>query len=219
LLGKEILVAENGDVTDPIGQGLDEIVVEKARRAMEERRSQRQSFLQGSETLQVFIDVNYPPPTLIIVGGVQTSIALTSIAKILGFQTVVVDPRKAFGSPERFPHVDQLIQSWPDEAFSQIDIGTETAIAMFTHDPKIDDPALKIALNSPAFYIGALGSAKTQEKRRRRLLGEGLTTEQVDRIHGPIGIEIGGETPEEIALAVMAEIVTAYRRSNSSGSK
>jgi len=219
LLGKEILVAENGDATDSLGEGLDAIVIEKACQAMSERRSQRLWLSPGTETLQIFIDVANPPPTLVIVGGVHTAIALTAIAKTLGFQTVVVDPRKAFGSPERFPHVDRLIQSWPDEAFSLIEIGKETAIAMFTHDPKIDDPAIKIALNSPAFYIGALGSPKTQEKRRRRLMGEGFTSDQIDRIHGPIGIEIGGETPEEIALAVMAEIIAAYHRSNGDNPK
>jgi len=219
LLGREILVGENGEVTEPLRDGLVEIVIEKARQAMAERRSQRISLSPGMETTQIFIEVINPPPTLVIVGGVHTAIALTSIAKTLGFHTVVVDPRKAFGSPERFPHVDRLIQSWPEDAFTLIDLDKETAIAMFTHDPKIDDPALKIALNSPAFYIGALGSPQTQEKRRRRLLGEGFTTEQIDRIHGPIGIEIGSETPEEVALAVMAEVVAAYRRSNGGSSK
>jgi xanthine dehydrogenase accessory factor len=219
LLGREILVTENGEVTDALGEGLDGILIEKACQAISERRSQRFSLSPATVTLQFFVDVTNPPPTLIIVGGVHTAIALTSIAKTLGFQTVVVDPRKAFGSQERFPHVDRLIQSWPDEAFSSIDINTETAIAMFTHDPKIDDPAIKIALNSPAFYIGALGSPKTQEKRRHRLMGEGFTADQIDRIHGPIGIEIGGETPEEIALAVMAEIVAAYHRPNGGNPK
>jgi xanthine dehydrogenase accessory factor len=145
----------------------------------------------------------------VIVGGVHVAITLASIAKTLGYDTLVIDPRRAFGSVERFPHADRLVQAWPDEAFSQFEITSETAIAMLTHDPKIDDPALKIALNSPAFYVGALGSQKTQEKRRQRLLADGLTPEQLDRLHGPIGLDIGGETPEEIALAIMAEVVAA----------
>ena len=150
-----------------------------------------------------------PSPTLIAVGGVHITIALMEFAKTLGYRTVVIDPREAFGSAERFPHVDQLIQAWPQEAFQKIQINRSTAIAMLTHDPKLDDPALKIALPSPAFYVGALGSRTTQAKRRQRLLGEGLSEAQLSRLRGPIGLEIGGRTPEEIALAVMGQIVAA----------
>jgi xanthine dehydrogenase accessory factor len=131
------------------------------------------------------------------------------LAKALGYRTVVIDPRSAFGNEERFPNVDQLIPLWPDEAFPQIPITRSTAIAMLTHDPKLDDPALKIALPSPAFYVGALGSKTTQAKRRHRLLDDGLTEEQLNRLHGPIGLEIGAGTPEEIAMSIMAEIVAA----------
>jgi xanthine dehydrogenase accessory factor len=105
-----------------------------------------------------------------------------------------------------------LIQAWPEVAFSELELTDETAIAMLTHDPKIDDPALKIALDSPAFYIGALGSRKTQEKRRQRLMANGISEEQISRLHGPIGLEIGGESPEEIALAIMAEVVASRRK-------
>lgn len=209
LLGKEILVVEDGGSAGSLESGLDAQAVEKARQAMAESRAQKVLLPYQDENVQLFIDVTDPPPTLVIVGGVHTAIALTSIAKTLGYHTVIIDPRRAFGSVERFPHVDQLFSSWPDEAFSQITINSNTAIAMFTHDPKIDDPAIKVALKSPAFYIGALGSPKTQENRRRRMQAEGFTPEQIARIHGPIGIEIGGDTPEEIALAVMAEVVAA----------
>jgi xanthine dehydrogenase accessory factor len=125
---------------------------------------------------------------------------------------VLVDPRKSFGSRDRFPHVDQLIRAWPQEAFTEIELHHKSAVAMLTHDPKIDDPALQVALRSPAFYVGALGSQKTQAKRRQRLQESGLSEEQIERLHGPIGIDIGAETPEEIALAVMAEIVAAQHR-------
>jgi len=125
---------------------------------------------------------------------------------------VVIDPRSAFGNEERFPNVDKLIPLWPDEAFDQIPITQSTAIAMLTHDPKLDDPALKIALPSPAFYVGALGSKTTQAKRRQRLLENGLTEEQLHRLHGPIGIEIGAGTPEEIAMSIMAEVVAARNK-------
>jgi xanthine dehydrogenase accessory factor len=148
------------------------------------------------------------------VGGVHITIALVALAKILGYRTIVVDPRSAFGNEGRFPHVDQLIQSWPDDAFQQVPITRSTAIAMLTHDPKLDDPALKIALPSSAFYVGALGSRVTQAKRRQRLLEEGLTEKQLDRLHGPIGLEIGAGTPEEIAISIMAEIVAARNTPN-----
>ena len=129
---------------------------------------------------------------------------------------MVVDPRKSFGNRERFPHIDLLIQAWPQEAFSQIDLHHKTAVAMLTHDPKLDDPALEIALASPAFYVGALGSRTTQAKRRQRLLEDGLTEQQLDRLHGPIGLEIGAGTPEEIAISIMAEIVAAHNNARQS---
>jgi len=181
------------------------------RRALEERSSQRSELvIEGrDEPLEVFIEVILPPPTLVIVGGVHIAIALTGIARILGYRTVIVDPRRAFGSPERFSHGDRLIQAWPEEALQQIEIHADTAIAMLTHDPKIDDPALKIALNSPAFYIGALGSRNTHAKRRKRLLAAGVSEDQLARLAAPIGLDIGAESPEEIALAIMAEIVAA----------
>lgn len=206
LLGRELLIKDDDSVIGSIGESLDEQVLSLA----------RESLLQGSsrlaklnEDLEIFIEVILPPPTLIAVGGVHITIALVSLAKTLGYRTIVVDPRSAFGSQERFPHVDQLIQSWPEEAFEQIPLTRSTAIAMLTHDPKLDDPALKIALPSPAFYVGALGSKTTQTKRRQRLLDEGLTEAQLDRLHGPIGLKIGAATPEEIALSIMAEIVAA----------
>jgi xanthine dehydrogenase accessory factor len=145
-------------------------------------------------------------------GGVHITVALMTLAKTLGYRTVVIDPRSAFGNAERFPNVDQLIQCWPAEAFQQVPITQSTAIAMLTHDPKLDDPALKIALPSPAFYVGALGSRTTQSRRRENLLEAGLTEEQLNRLRGPIGLDIGARTPEEIALAIMAEIVAARNR-------
>ncbi len=163
--------------------------------------------LASGEDVRLFVDVVNPPPQLVMVGGVHIAIALASLAKTLGYRTVVIDPRRAFGNQERFPHVDRLIQAWPQEAFAQVTLTRSSAVAMLTHDPKIDDPALKIVLDSPAFYIGALGSRNTHEKRRQRLLAEGISEEKLARLHAPIGLELGGRTPEEIALAIMAEIV------------
>jgi xanthine dehydrogenase accessory factor len=210
LLGSQVLVSEDELAADVQGNGLEAVILEKARSAMAEGRSQRfEIAVEGEDSVELFVEVVSAPPTLVIVGGVHIAIALTSIAKALGYHTVVVDPRRSFGSPERFPHVDQLIQAWPQEAFEQINLTHQTALAMLTHDPKIDDPALRIAFDSPAFYIGALGSQNTQRKRRQRLLDSGCTEDQLSRLHGPIGLDIGAETPEEIALAVMAEVVAA----------
>jgi xanthine dehydrogenase accessory factor len=159
--------------------------------------------------VEIFLDVHMPPPTLVIVGGVQIAMALARFGKELGYRTVIVDPRRAFGSQERFPSVDRLVQSWPDEALTELGLGRTSAVAVLTHDPKLDDPALMVALPGPAFYVGALGSRKTQAKRRVRLLEAGLSEAQLDRLHGPIGLDIGAQSPEEIALAIMAEIVAA----------
>jgi xanthine dehydrogenase accessory factor len=208
LTGREMLV-ENKNVQGSLGSGLDDVGVEKARAALAEGRSQSIDLDWKGEPVRLFLEVVKPAPTLVMVGGVHIAIALNSLAKTLDFQTLVIDPRRAFGSAQRFPDVGQLIQAWPDDAFEKIEINEGTAVVMLTHDPKIDDPALKIVLNSPAFYVGALGSRNTHEKRKKRLMADGVTSSQLDRIHAPIGMEIGAETPEEIALAIMAEIVAA----------
>ena len=209
-LGRELLVSEGGEFIGSLSHDLDEEAITVAREALAEERSQRITLKrEGEEPREIFVEVMLPPPTLVMVGGVHIAIALTAIAKALGYRTVVVDPRRTFGSATRFPDVDQLIQSWPEEAFAQIDPNRSTAVAMLTHDPKIDDPALQIVLNSPAFYVGALGSRTTQANRRKRLVDAGLTEAQLSRLHGPIGLDIGGRTPEEIALAIMAQVVVA----------
>ena len=160
-----------------------------------------------AEGVQAFVDLMPPPPTLIVVGGNQIAITLSSLAKTMDMRTVIVDPRRAFATEERFPDVDQLIQTWPAEAFESVALTETTAVVMLTHDPKIDEPALALALTSPAFYIGALGSKRTQAKRRERLSESGLTEAELDRLHGPVGLKLGADTPDEIALSIMAEIV------------
>lgn len=205
LLGNEMLVEENGKVTGSLSGGLDEQALGLARETLAKGDSRRALL---SEEMEVFLEVILPPPTLIAVGGVHITIALMSLAKTLGYRTVVIDPRSAFGNEERFPNVDRLIQRWPDEAFQEIPLNRSTAVAMLTHDPKLDDPALKIALPSQAFYVGALGSKTTQAKRRQRLLEDGLPENLLNRLHGPIGLEVGAGTPEEIAISIMAEIVS-----------
>jgi xanthine dehydrogenase accessory factor len=170
--------------------------------------------LLSSEEGQVEIFVNYiaPSPTLVIVGGAHAAIVLSKLAKTLDYRTVIVDPRNAFGNEARFPEVDELLQMWPDKAFSKLTINSSTAVVTLTHDPKIDDPALIASLSSPAFYVGALGSRKSHAKRLARLNEVGIPEEKLSKIRGPIGLDIGAQTPEEIALSVMAEIVAAKHK-------
>lgn len=174
--------------------------------------------LDDYKGMRLFIDVVNPLPLLVIVGGAHITIPLGKLAKQLSYRTTVIDPRRAFATEERFPEVDQLIQAWPQEAFKQLTITHNTAIAILSHDPKIDDPAIKIALDSPAFYIGALGSRLTHQKRCQRLLKNGVSASQIKRIHSPIGINLGDRTPEEIALSILAEIVQVrYKVKKSTG--
>ncbi|MCB9419707.1 MAG: XdhC family protein [Ardenticatenaceae bacterium] len=198
----QTLVVESGEpLAGELPHGISTAAVSLAQSA---RHSQR---VQLSDEITVFLEVMNPAPTLLMVGGVQIAQALATMAHTLGFRTIVVDPRRAFGSAERFSHVDQLIQAWPDKALADVELTPETAVTLLTHDPKIDDPALKIVLNSPVFYIGALGSRNTHAKRRERLQKMGFDETAMDRIHGPIGLDIGARSPEEIALSIMAEIV------------
>jgi xanthine dehydrogenase accessory factor len=214
LLGKKLVVQHDEKPFGSITSELDNLAVKTVQKVLADGRSQRQKLtIPGTDTdVDLFIEVSLPKPKLIMVGGVHIAIALTAIAKTVGYETIVIDPRRAFGSETRFPHVDQLIQSWPDKAFENIRLNDNSAVALLTHDPKIDDPALKVVLNSRAFYIGALGSGKTQAKRRERLREMGFDEEAIGRIYGPIGLNINATTPEEIGVAIMAEIIAARRK-------
>jgi xanthine dehydrogenase accessory factor len=214
LLGRGIVV-QRSHTFGGIAPELDQHVAAIAHSALAAGATGRHSLRlpdSRSQPIELFVEISQPSPQLIMVGGVQIAIALASFAKTLGYRTIVVDPRRAFGARERFPHVDQLIRAWPEVAFAGLSLTPGTAVALLTHDPKIDDPALRIALRSPAFYVGALGSRKTHEARKRRLASAGVPAESIDRIHGPIGVEIGARTPEEIALAIMAQIVAVRAR-------
>lgn len=211
LLGKEVIVTEDRLAFGSLGNEWDSTVLSLAMETVLQRTSRR---VELNEEVEIFIGVIQPPPTLVIVGGVHIAVALVSLAKTLGYQTIVVDPRKAWGNETRFPNVDTLIQSWIDEAFANISINSSTAIAVLTHDPKIDDLAIKLALNSSAFYVGALGSKTTNAKRNQRLLSDGVSQSQINKIHAPIGLDIGAQNPEEIALAIMSEVVKSFRKQN-----
>lgn len=162
---------------------------------------------RNGQQIRVFVEKHDPLPELIMVGGVHIAVALANIAKVVGYRTVVIDPRRAFINTDRFPNVDRLIQAWPQDAFSQVNLHQTSAVAVLSHDPKIDDPALECALASKAFYIGALGSLTTQKSRMERLALKGFAKEELKRIFGPIGLDIGGRAPEEIGLSIMSEIV------------
>jgi xanthine dehydrogenase accessory factor len=210
LLGQKMIV---GDAVTAGGAFPEEIARRVAREAPDALRTGESRRFEagcgGTEPCEIFLEVVRPAPRLVAVGGVHIAVALTALARTLGYWTAVIDPRQVFGNAERFPNADLLLSDWPDEGLGRIGLDSSTAVAVLTHDPKLDDAALAAALASDAFYVGALGSRKTQEKRRARLLAAGLTEEQLSRLHAPIGLDLGGRSPEEIALAVMAQIVAA----------
>jgi xanthine dehydrogenase accessory factor len=158
----------------------------------------------------VFLEVFPKQPTLFLIGAVHIAEELTRLAKPLGYRVVVADGRGAFLTRERFPDADLLVQEWPEDAFQKVGIDDATCICVLSHDPKFDEPALDHALRSPARYVGAIGSRKTQELRRERLRQAGFSESEIARLNGPIGLDLGGRHPGEIALAILAEI-TAVR--------
>jgi xanthine dehydrogenase accessory factor len=161
---------------------------------------------------KLFLTVHVPPAQLVITGAVHISQALAPMARLVGYDVTIVDPRTAFASIERFPDV-KVIAEWPDVALPPLGIDRYTAFVALTHDPKIDDPALTYALARDCFYIGALGSKKTHARRIERLRAQGLSDGALARIHAPIGLEIGAVSPAEIAVAIMGEITAELRQS------
>ena len=160
----------------------------------------------------VFADVVAPPPSLVVVGAVDTAEELCRAAKALGWRTTVVDPRPALVTRERLPSPDELVTSWPDA----LEADEDTAVVVLTHEERLDVPALTAAFASPAFYVGAIGSRRTQEKRRVRLLDAGISEEQLDRLAGPAGLDLGAHTPAETAISILAEVL-AVREGRSGG--
>ena len=200
-VGRKLVVLGDGSTAGAI----DEAAIQAARAALAEGRSRRLPHGDG----ELFVDVLMPSPRLVVVGGVHIAIALVRLAKELGYRTVLVDPRETFASARRFPNVDEIVSAWPDEALARLALNAGTAVAVLAHDPKLDDPAIRAALASPAFYVGALGSTRTQQKRRARLLTAGVAEADLAKLHAPIGLDLGGRSPEEIALAILAQIVAA----------
>ncbi len=186
---------------------LDEVAAVHASALLASFRSERKTLPADGGEVDLFFEIHPPRPKLVIVGAVHVAAALVTFAKELGFKTIVVDPRTAFATPERFAHADELRTDWPDEALAAIGLNENTYLALLSHDLKLDVPALRIALPSPARYVGALGSKKTHAKRLAALAEAGLTGEVVERIHNPIGLDLGGRRAEEIAVAILAEMI------------
>jgi len=199
-----------------LGDGRDRVILEGDPVAGELGEAISKAFRSGKsgsveiEGRSYFLNVHVPPPRLVVIGAVHISQALAPMAKIAGFDMEIIDPRTAFASPERFPDVP-LHAEWPDEVLKRHPLDSFTALAALTHDPKIDDPALKAALEAGCFYIGALGSRKTHARRVERLTGMGISPAAVETIHAPIGLDIGASSPQEIAVAVLAQIILALR--------
>jgi xanthine dehydrogenase accessory factor len=185
-------------------------IAEAAAHALDSEASATVAIRVGSSILQVFLEVFPPRPRLIVFGGVHVAVALVRLARELGYRTIVADGRAAFANRERFPDADEILVAWPEEAFARIGLDRASYVAVLTHDPKFDEPALAIALRSDARYVGAIGSRRTQAARRDRLLARGVSEAELGRLRGPIGLDLGGRGASEIALAILAEM-TAVR--------
>lgn len=159
----------------------------------------------------LFIQPFNPPLRMLIIGAVHITQYLADFSRLCGFEVFVIDPRRAFASRDRFPD-SELIDAWPDQAMTRLPPDARTAVVTLSHDPKLDDPALCRALNSPAFYVGALGSRKTARARNQRLLESGFSAAQIVRIHGPAGLDIGAESPAEIAVSILAEAINRLHK-------
>jgi xanthine dehydrogenase accessory factor len=197
--GEQRLVREAEVGGDPLAQDLQDSL----------RRGK--SGLVERDARQFFLTVQTPPVRLVVIGAVHISQALAPMAKDLDLDVTIIDPRTAFATPERFPDAPVLAE-WPDAVLPDVGIDQYTAVVALTHDPKIDDPALTAALRSKCFYIGALGSRKTHERRVQRLTASGFTEADLARIHAPIGLDIGAVSPAEIAVSILAEIVASLRK-------
>ena len=197
--GSKLLVLETGETS---GDGPSDLA-SHVHELLRSGRS-RELELEGS---RVFAEVYGPPPRLLVYGAVDSAEALCAAAKLLGWTTIVADARATFATAERLPSADRLVVAWPEEAFAEAAPDHATAVVVLTHDDKFDVPALEAALASEAFYVGAIGSRRTQARRRERLLEAGLDEQALTRIAGPTGLDVGAETIQETAVSILAEIL------------
>lgn len=174
-------------------------------------RSGKSGIFETGDGRRLFLNVQVPPPRIIVIGAVHISQALAEMARVAGFDIRVIDPRTAFATKERFAGID-LVADWPEDALEAQPLDAYTALVAVTHDPKIDDFPLIESLRARCFYVGALGSRKTHAKRIERLLAAGLTEREIARIDAPIGLDIGAQSPAEIAVAVLGAIIQAFRK-------
>jgi xanthine dehydrogenase accessory factor len=209
------LVTELATGTRKLVHGAFDASPDLAEALMEAFRRDKSGLVEAKSG-EAFIDVFNPPLRLIVIGAVHIAQSLLPLAENLGYDVTIIDPRGAFATSERFGKA-KLCREWPDEALPKLGIDSNTALVALTHDPKLDDPALLEALRSDALYVGALGSKRTHAKRIERLLAAGLPPEAIERIHAPIGLDIGAEGPAEIALSIIAEIVEVKRGKDGRG--
>jgi xanthine dehydrogenase accessory factor len=204
---EELREEERSDVTLTVvaGDGVGERIHDPELELAARRRGRGHAFELEGRT--IFADVQAPPPRLFVYGAVDTAEALCRAAKLLGWRTVVADARASFATPERIPSADELLVLWPDEALAHVQPDFDTAVLVLTHDDKFDLPLVEAVLRTDAFYVGWLGSRRNQERRRGLLLERGVDEEDVDRIAGPAGLDIGADTPAETALSMLAEIL------------
>lgn len=217
-LGSGLVVRDDGTRTrvGELPPALEGPIADRAATALASLSSRVETIPAAAGEVDVFLEVFPRRPTLLIFGGVHIATALVRMARPLGFRTVVADGREAFLTRERFPDADELLLGWPAEVFNRVGLDAATCVCILTHDPKFDEPALELALRSPACYIGAIGSKKTQAHRRERLRAAGFSEAEIARLHGPIGLDLGGRNPAEIALAILGEITAVrYGRSGS----
>ncbi len=208
-VGAKMLVPGGGPVVGSIQAGLNSRIAEDALEMLADGRNKIRSYQADGQTLEVFIETFPPPQRLIIVGAVHIAIPLHRLAKMLGYHVTVVDPRGVLATRERFPLADNVLVEWPDEAMGRLGLDGGTSVVVLTHDPKLDYPALAAALRSEARYVGAIGSCTTNKQRLEALREDGLAADQLARLHAPVGLDIGAQTPAEIALAIMSEIVAS----------
>jgi xanthine dehydrogenase accessory factor len=217
-IGAKLLVERDGTTHGTLGDPrLDATVrAEVLVRMVEAKGDTAESVNFPAHDARVYIELYLPPPHLIIFGGVHVAIPLTQYAKMLGFRITLADPRTTFANKERFPDVDRIIPEWPEDAMPYLTINASTYIAILTHDPKLDEPALQGVLGKGAAYVGAIGSRKTHAERFDRMAKHGVSPDQLGEVYAPIGLDLNANNPEELALSIMAEII-AVRRGGKGG--
>jgi xanthine dehydrogenase accessory factor len=190
-----------------VAGSLPEALVDDVLADADELMHREQSRVVEYESANVFVEALAPPPVLVVFGAVHTAQALTTHASLLGFRVLVSDARPAFTTEERFPDADRVIRGWPEEVVADLSADRRTYVVLLSHDARFEDPVLEWAMRSEARYIGAMGSRRTHEKRVRKFAEKGFTDDEIGRIHGPVGLDIGAETPGETAISILAEMI------------